>query len=401
MPLPHGTEVTLRVEREVEGRRVPQGAAGRVHHLRGDGLVEVMVVGVGVGVYRRDELLPRHDGQARFARRREADWSALLPCRVLEATVGSRAWGLADAGSDTDLRGLFALPLPWTLGLVEAPADLVSADGSATYWEVGKAIRQALRADPNTLELLYVASARALDPIGEWVRAEREAFVSAQIFGSFGQYALAQLRKLNQSLRLAEHRTVVLEWLREEPAPDLDEVARRLAQVGPTAPSPADGLHRAKEYVKQLYRSLYDQGLLGTRDFASLTAFARERALDFELPRELRPKNAYNLIRLLATATAWLRTGSPDFEMRGPLREYLLRIKRGEVPLADVLERAEQMTPELEAAHRETKLPPGPDLARAHALLVRVGEELARRWVRQEQGPWGVSAPQAPSPSAP
>jgi len=395
VPLPHGTEVTLRVDRVIGERRVPQGALGRVVRTSGES-VEVMIVGVGVGTYLRDEVMPRKVGQLQYARRRAEDWDALTPCRVLQATVGSRAWGLSDEGSDTDLRGLFALPLSWTLGLVEPPRDLVSVDGSATYWEVGKAVRQALRADPNTLELLFVKSVQAQDELGEWVLEARDAFVSAEIYGSFGQYALAQLKKLSQSQRLAEHRAVVLEWLREEPAPELDEVARRLSKVGRPAPSEADALLQAKEYVKQLYRSLYDQGLLASKDLAALTAFARSSALTLELPRELRPKNAYNLLRLIATATGWLRTGAPDFEMKGALRERLLAIKRGEVPLLEVLADAERMTPELEEAHRTTPLPQKPDVQRADALLRKVGEALAQRWVRQVPGPFGVDAPPPP-----
>ena len=64
------------------------------------------------------------------------------------------------------------------------------------------------------------------------------------------------------------------------------------------APSRADAVNRAKQYVKQLYRSLADQGLLEANEFAALVSFARDKAADFDLPRELRPKNAYNLIRL-------------------------------------------------------------------------------------------------------
>jgi hypothetical protein len=146
---------------------------GRVVAQR-DGELDVMIVGVGVLRYARSEVVPRKIGQVRYARRRAEAWGALLPCVVLEATVGSRAWGLADEGSDTDLRGAFVLPFGWTVGLGEPPRDLVSADGSATYWEVGKAARQALRADPNTLELLFVPSATAKDPMGEWLLAERD-----------------------------------------------------------------------------------------------------------------------------------------------------------------------------------------------------------------------------------
>ena len=94
----------------------------------------------------------------------------------------TRAWGLADDGSDTDRRGLFVLPFSWTTGLVNTPTELVSADGSDTYWEVGKAFRQAIRpADPNTLEMLLLPGATASNPMGEWVLAARDAFVSSQI----------------------------------------------------------------------------------------------------------------------------------------------------------------------------------------------------------------------------
>lgn len=396
VPLPHGTEVVTRVDRIVGERRVPQGSIGRVTKIDRDDL-DVTIVGVGVVRYARGELSPRRVGQVLFAHRRADAWDTLRPCVILDTTVGSRAWGLADADSDEDHRGVFALPFPWTQGLVAPPEDLVSADGSATYWAAGKAIRQALRADPNTLEMLFLPNAKPLDPIGEWLLAERDAFVSVEIYGTFGRYALGQLRRLEQGLRLAEHRGVVLDWLRTDPTLTLDAVAAKLATISTRAlPSEADRLHQAKQYIKQLYRSLADQGLLDANEFAALVRFARAKSADFDLPRELRPKNAYNLVRLLATATHWLREGAPVFEVGGTLRERLLAIKRGEVALGDVLAEAEAMAPALEGAKEESRLPRRPDVVRADALLRRVGEELARRWVAGGPGPFASGAPIPP-----
>lgn len=396
VPLPHGTEVCTRVDRIVGERRVPQGSIGRVSRLNGDEL-DVTIVGVGVVRYARRELLARRIGQVLFAQRRADAWAALLPCVVLETIVGSRAWGLADADSDIDRRGVFALPFPWTQGLVSPPEDLVSADGSATYWAAGKALRQALRADPNTLEMLFLPNATALDPIGEWMISERDAFVSIEIYGTFGRYALGQLRRLEQGLRLAEHRTIVLEWLRADPALTLDAVAEKLAKVLMRAlPSQVDRLHQAKQYVKQLYRSLADQGLLDSNEFAALVRFARDKSSDFELPRELRPKNAYNLLRLLATATRWLREGTPTFQAEGDFQTRLLAIKQGEVSLDEVLEEAEAMAPELEQARDASSLPKRPDVARIDALCRRIGEELAKRWVARVPGTFGKDAPIPP-----
>jgi hypothetical protein len=380
VPLPHGTEVVTRVDKSLGERRVPQGSIGRVAKIDDDE-VDVTIVGVGTLRYARGELVPRRVGQAGFAQRREDAWNALKPCAVLEATVGSRAWGLADESSDVDLRGVFAHPFSWTQGLVTPPDDLVSADGSATYWAFGKAIRQALRADPNTLEMLFLGTARALDPIGEWLLAERDAFVSIEIYGTFGRYAIGQLRRLEQGLRLANHRGVILDWLRADPTLTLDAVGERLGN---------------KEYVKQLYRSMFDQGLLEANDFASLVRFAKDESATFELPRDLRPKNAYNLVRLLATATAWLREGAPTFEAAGALRERLLAIKRGDVSLEDVLAEAESMAPDLERARDESRLPKRPDVGRADALARRIGEEIARRFVVAAPGPFGQDAPEPP-----
>lgn len=394
--LPHGTEVITSVARTLGDRRVPQGTIGRVVKIDGD-TFDVAIVGVGTLRYERHELSPRRVGQALYAVRRERAWEALTPCIVIDTTVGSKAWGLANETSDDDRRGVFAHPLPWTLGLVAPPEDLVRADGSATYWSYNKAIRQALRADPNTLEALFLPDARALDPLGEWILAERDAFVSTEIYGSFGRYALGQLRRLEQGQRLAEHRSSILDWLRDEPDLSLDSLAVKLAAISPrVAPTVEDVVLQSKQYIKQLYRSFFDQGLIEAADLKSLSRFARENAPELELPRELRPKNAYNLLRLIATAARWLREGHPTFEVEGPLRSRLLAVKSGEVALADVLAEADAMVPELEAARDASRLPKRPDIARADALLLRMGEEIARRFTTRERGVFGADAPPPP-----
>lgn len=395
VPLPNGTEVTTGVDRTtVEGRVVPQGAIGRVIRTDGAGIT-VFVVGVGDLLYAREELTPRKIGQVRYALEREASEEHLKPCAVLEATVGSRAWGLSDEGSDTDVRGVFLLPFTWTAGIGSAPSTVISADGSATYWEYDKAVRQLLRADPNTLEMLYVPEIRVLDPVASALVEHRDAFVSSEVYGTFGRYALSQAKKLAQSARLAEHRTVVLAWLRDDASLSLDAVAHKLAEH--VRDTRADAAAQCKLYVKQLYRSMYDQGLLAGAEFEALAAFARDHSLEFDLPRELRPKNAYNLLRLVACATQWLRTGSPLIRVEGEFRARLLSIKRGQVPLSQSLAWTEEMSGELEEARAHSVLPRRPDVMRADAILRDARCEAARRWFLQADGPWGAGAPEPPA----
>jgi len=392
VPLPAGTEVVTRVDRTVDGELRPQGATGRVASVDGEH-VAVKFLDGRTATYLRAEVVPRKLGVQRYAQRRAAAWDQLRPCVVIDTMVGSRAWGVADAGSDEDHRGVFVLPLPWTTGLVEPPLDLVSLDGSHTFWEIGKTIRQALRADPNTLEMLFAAPT-VVDPMGAELVAMRAGFVSQELYGSFGRYALSQLDRLEHNQRLAEHRATVIDWLRDEPALELDAAAERLVDSARVqAPSRGDAVARARAYLKQLYRSLYDQGLIAANDWSSLRTAA---AGDLDLPRDLRPKNAYNLIRLLDLAIRWLRGEPPDVRVSDAMRPTLLAIKRGEVPMPDVMALARELTPQLEGARQLSPLPRHPDVARAERVLRAAREEAARRHIAHTPGPWGADAPAPP-----
>ena len=393
VPLPAGTEVTTRVDRQVDEGEVRQkGAVARVVGIDGD-RVDVVFLDGKRATYLRVEVVPRKLGVTRYAHRRAAAWEQLRPCVVLDTLVGSRAWGVSHEGSDEDRRGMFALPFGWTTGLVDPPQDLVSLDGSHTYWEVGKAIRQALRADPNTLEMLF-AQPLAVDPMANELLAIRDGFLSQEIYGSFGRYALSQLDRLEHNQRLAEHRSTIIGWLRDDPSLELDAAAERLAESARVeAPNRTDAIARSRDYIKQLYRSMHDQGLIAANDWASLRAAAKT---ELALPRDLRPKNAYNLIRLLDLAIRWLAGEPPDVRVSEALRPTLLAIKNGEVPTPDVMALARELTPKLETARQASPLPRHPDVVRADHALRAIRAEVARRSVLGEPGPWGADAPLPP-----
>ncbi len=396
--LPHGCEVTLRHEVVVGRQRLAMGTVGRVTGWRSPDELEVSVPGRGAFDLARSDVVPRTDGQLRSAIRQARVEQALGPCVLARATVGSRAWGLANERSDVDTRGVLLWPFPWASARGRPPDVVVSRDGSHTLWEVGRAIEQALRADPNTLEMLFVPDVEFIDPLGRMLFEARDAFVSTRIYGSFGRYALAQSKKLRQSLRLARHRTCVLEWLDADPDSSLDAVAAQLA-VATADPALGDadgGHHRAKQYLKQLYRSMFDQGLLTACSFASLAEFARTRPAELALPRELRPKNAYNLLRIVSCAVHWLRTGTPIIETHGSLRDRLLEIKGGRVDLDTALRWTDEIASDLEEARDRSVLPSTPDFATAQAVLLRLREAAARRWLSATSGPWGADAPAVP-----
>jgi hypothetical protein len=159
------------------------------------------------------------------------------------------------------------------------------------------------------------------------------------------------------------------------------------------APSTQDAVIRARDYLKQLYRSMYDQGLIASNEWSALRAAART---DLAPPRDLRPKNAYNLIRLLDLAIRWLSGEPPDVRVSDEIRPTLVAIKRGELAMTEVMALARTLTPRLEAARQVSRLPRHADVARAERVLRAIRDEAARRWLAGAAGPWGADAPPAP-----
>ena len=382
IPLPNGTEVGTRRDLPIPNsdKFIPQGSVGRVKETRDDGRVRIAIPGRGEFIYEREDLHPRKDGQIKFAINREADWDRFYSHVIYWALVGSRAWGVSNNDSDTDIRGVFVWPFEATIGFSKPSETIQSLSNSNSYWEIEKTLQQLLKADPNTLEMLYVPEYECQDEIAQELRDNVWRFASQEIYGSFGRYALSQSKKMRQSLRLAQHRGIVLEWLRENPDLTLDQVSDKLFNA--TLSGTNGGFQKAKSYVKQLYISLFDQGLLGGRCFDSLKDFAKTRPDDLELPRELRPKNAYNLLRIVSSAVQWLATGEPIIKTTGMLNSKLWLIKRGEISLPRALDWVEKAAEGLDKARANSVLPEKPDYDYAVELLRTARKKMARIWVK-------------------
>jgi hypothetical protein len=138
---------------------------------------------------------------------------------------------------------------------------------------------------------------------------------------------------------------------------------------------------------------MYDQGLIAANDWTSLRAAAKT---DLELPRDLRPKNAYNLIRLLDLAIRWLSGEPPSVRVSEIIRPTLIAIKKGEVPMPDVMALARELTPKLETARQASPLPRHPDIAVAERALMSMRAQAARKWQSKSDDGWGECAAEPP-----
>jgi hypothetical protein len=118
--------------------------------------------------------------------------------KILEAVVGSQAYGLATETSDKDILGVFLEPtanivsLDWN----KYKESHTHTDPDWTYHEVGKFLSLVLKGNPSVTELLFMKEYTILEPVAEAFVQNSFSFLSANaIFASYGGYARAQIKR--------------------------------------------------------------------------------------------------------------------------------------------------------------------------------------------------------------
>ncbi|MGW1886381.1 nucleotidyltransferase domain-containing protein [Streptomyces sp. NPDC001970] len=120
---------------------------------------------------------------------------------VYSCVMGSRAFGLATDGSDTDRRGVFLAPTPLYWRFEKPPTHVEGPADEQFSWELERFCGLALRANPNILECLHSPLVEHIDDTGRELLTLRDAFLSRQAHETFVRYAAGQHRKLEADMR--------------------------------------------------------------------------------------------------------------------------------------------------------------------------------------------------------
>lgn len=113
---------------------------------------------------------------------------------IFEAIVGSRAYGLATANSDTDLRGVFVLPEDQFFSLEYTP-QVANETNDIVYYELRRFIELLEKNNPNILEMLSIPDAFVLHRHPVMDQVHSSLFLSKLCEKSFANYAYTQIRK--------------------------------------------------------------------------------------------------------------------------------------------------------------------------------------------------------------
>ncbi|HKH45876.1 MAG TPA: nucleotidyltransferase domain-containing protein [Thermoanaerobaculia bacterium] len=205
--LPIGTQVVSRVElRDSRGNVIcPAGAVGEVIQAPLDGTHSYRVRlpdGREVAFQRQNLSIHKHtqrdDLAAAAADRIERElWDHV----IYRCVIGSQAYGLAGEASDIDRRGFYLPPAELHWSLFGVPEQLENRETQETYWEIGKFLTMALKANPNVLECLATPLVETCAALAAELRENRSRFLSKLIYQTYNGYVLSQFRRLEQDLR--------------------------------------------------------------------------------------------------------------------------------------------------------------------------------------------------------
>lgn len=120
---------------------------------------------------------------------------------ILEAVIGSHAYGLATPSSDVDRRGVFVAPTEAFWRLDKPPTSVEGPSPEQLSWEVEHFCRLALKSNPTVLETLVSPLIEVTTPLGEELRALLPAFLSQHAVRAYTRATEMQLSRAGRNLK--------------------------------------------------------------------------------------------------------------------------------------------------------------------------------------------------------
>ncbi|WP_439663233.1 nucleotidyltransferase domain-containing protein [Lentzea sp. HUAS TT2] len=120
---------------------------------------------------------------------------------ILEAVIGSHAYGLATPSSDVDRRGVFVAPTSAFWRFEKPPASVEGPAPEQLSWEVEHFCRLGLKSNPTVLETLVSPLVEVSTPMGEELRDLLPAFLSRYAVRAFTRATEMQLSRAGRNLK--------------------------------------------------------------------------------------------------------------------------------------------------------------------------------------------------------
>ena len=293
---------------------------------------------------------------------------------------GSYGYGTYTSASDLDLRGVLVEKESYLYGL-NPFEQYENVEHDTVIYGLKKFIRLALQGNPNVIELFGVDDDCIVlcQESGRLLRQNSQLFLSKAVIRSFGNYAVAQLRRLQNALARdsypqAEKEKHILETLNTQQDhfrakyTDFPEGSIRLYPDSSAKP----------RFTQEIYMDI-ELNHYPLRDFSNIYSEMREvvRSYDKLSHRNRKKdephlyKHAMHLFRLLITGTDILK-GQGIITNRKAEKPLLMDIKQGKYSFDEVFTLLEQYQVNFNVAAKHTHLPEHPDQQKVAELMQEI-----------------------------
>lgn len=301
---------------------------------------------------------------------------------IFKVRNGSYLYGLQRPESDEDFMGVFMPTAHDMLGLhpvyeVDNSTKSSSSkerntkdDVDDKTYNLHKFMHLVLQNNPNIVEVMFATDKNILilEPEFKELMDNVDKLISQKVFHTFTGYAYSQRKKLAVKSSRYGSLVEVVDFL--EKSVDVKDTKSKLdTDVSKKLNRMLDH-YKGKSgnpehfHVGMSIKTVYDK-LKEERD----TYGWRVKTDTFDrLGYDI--KFGYHLIRILAEGEELLRTSRLSYPIDGEAREDILRVRRGEVELVELLELYDKYKEKCDLANEQTVLPKKPDVNWADDWLV-------------------------------
>lgn len=126
---------------------------------------------------------------------------------IFSSVAGSRLYGMNNAQSDTDVRGVFLAPQDQLIGIVPLVETQELTDHDTVYHELRKFLRLAAKGNPTIIELLFTPSTHWLTNHAYWneIYSVRGLFLTEQTKRQYAGYIYSEMRAIKEDARAGKN----------------------------------------------------------------------------------------------------------------------------------------------------------------------------------------------------
>jgi predicted nucleotidyltransferase len=310
---------------------------------------------------------------------------------ILLTTGGSHAYGTDTPNSDLDIRGITLNSAEELLTMEYNDKPVEDRTTDTVVYFLKQIVTLLLNCNPNTIEILGTKPEHLFicSKEGALLRDNVQLFLSKKASTSFGGYAIAQLRRLQNALARdsypqREKEEHILSSIQKQllTLPDRFKVITGDELRLYLASSNKDGFDEEiymdlnlKHYPLRDFKNIYSEMNNVLRDYDKLN-HRNSKKDDLHLN-----KHAMHLIRLLIMGTEILQ-GKGVTTYREKDIPFLMDIRNGKYSYEEIFQLVDKFDAEFKYASANTTLPDTPNYAEVKELVMEINREVVNGLIK-------------------